>query len=123
MWKRILLFSLVFLVSILLTSSAEGDWTVDVDNNPTDNLWTVDVTASTFLDQFCNTDNKILKRLAGKWVCADDAVGTGGSGNATMNYTNVMMVNQTNVVTVDFKIHEPTAKVEILFEGGGDDYS
>lgn len=40
---------------------------------------------STELDNLCNTDGKILKRVGGTWVCADDAVGASGSN--FLNYT------------------------------------
>ena len=41
---------------------------------------------TTTLDAYCSTDGKILKRVAGTWICADDATGGGGSSNA-LNYT------------------------------------
>jgi len=32
------------------------------------------------LDDYCNTDGKILKRIGGEWVCADDATSGGTAG-------------------------------------------
>ena len=49
---------------------------------------TDDTVSSTELDTLCSTNNKILKRSAGSWACADDAVGTGdnlGNHIATQN--------------------------------------
>jgi len=45
---------------------------------------TNDTVQSAELDALCALDGKILKRSAGSWVCADDAVGTGDNlGNHT----------------------------------------
>ncbi len=42
---------------------------------------------SSELDYICATNNKILKRSGGNWICADDATGVAGiQGGGTLNY-------------------------------------
>lgn len=55
----------------------------------------VNGTAAT-LDDYCNTDGKILKRIAGVWQCADDATGDTIIGTA-MNYTKVVSADQEHI--------------------------
>lgn len=42
------------------------------------------------IDDICSTDDKILKRTSGNWICADDS----GNGSTTNNYYNNTYLNQ-----------------------------
>lgn len=39
------------------------------------------------IDDICSTDDKILKRISGVWICADDETGSGSTNaNETLIY-------------------------------------
>jgi hypothetical protein len=51
------------------------------------------------LDYLCSTDGKILKRIAGEWVCATDQEGSGTANG--LNYTKTIF---NNTITLGFYI-------------------
>lgn len=58
-------------------------------NNATQNDYILYVNSTAnVLDDYCDTDGKILKRIAGEWVCADDATG-GGGGSGSIDFINI----------------------------------
>lgn len=54
----------------------------------------------TNLDLYCNTDGKILKRVGGTWVCADDEAGS--TATNALNYTKTF--DGVDKVTLSFYI-------------------
>lgn len=58
---------------------------------------------STNLDNICDTDGKILKRIGGVWQCANDATG-GVSGSGSVTNLNITMRLKEEAIYMDMYI-------------------
>lgn len=52
------------------------------------------------------------------WTTGTICAGAGCVGDTAMDYTNIVMKNQSNVVTSGFNLTDPTESVEVYFENG-----